>query len=266
MFKTLLLIFVTLIFNTSIYAQIENRKYIKGKINVPAKDDPENISVYNKTTKNGTVTDELGSFKIFAAVNDTLSIKSIQYDDFKVVVDREVFDNKTMTIYLKESISILDEVVVRPYDLSGNLKEDAQNIETLTMQPITASSKSIVYAYTGGQKYAADRQTSPEKAITDQSYFRYGLNFANLFKLLVNSKKNKSTKNGSKTFKNSDLREMYSNEFFKTYLKIPKNKINEFLTFLQKNGLNQKLLAKGSEMELIQFLIDKSRIFREEEL
>ena len=266
MFKNLFLVLISLLFSVSAFSQLENRKYIKGKVNVPAKDDPENISVYNKNSNKGTVTDDFGNFKIFAAVQDTLVISSIQYADFDVIVDKEVFNNKTMTIYLKESVSILDEVVVRPYDLTGDLKEDAQNIETISLQPIKKSSKSIVYGYTGGQEYAADSQTSPEKALMDQSYFRYGLNFVNVFKLLVDTKGNKksfSQDNKSLIEEDGSLREIYSNDFFNTYLKIPKEKINNYITFVQKNGLNDNLLKKENEMEFIQFLIDKSREFRD---
>ena len=268
MFKNLFLILISFLFTVNAFSQLETRKYIKGKVNVPAEDDPENISIYNKHFNKGTVTDDFGNFKIFAAVNDTLTISSIQYADFKVVVDKEVFNNKTMTIYLKESVSILDEVVVRPYDLTGNLEEDAQNIETQSLQPIKKSSKSIVYGYSGRQKYAADSQTTPEKALMDQSYFRYGLNFVNLFKLLVNTKNNKKSSAQIKTQieESGSLREIYSNDFFNTYLKIPKGKINNYITFMQKNGLNDNLLKKENEMEFIQFLIDKSREFREKKL
>ena len=267
MYKNLFFIIVSFLLSVTSYGQIENRKYIKGKVNVPAEDDPENISVYNKNSNKGTVTDKIGKFKIFAAVNDTLTISSIQYSDFDVIVDKEVFNNKTMTIYLRESISILDEVVVRPYDLSGNLEEDAQNIETLTIQPITQSSKSIVYGYTGGQEYAADRQTSPGKAIAEQSYFRYGLNFVNLFKVLVNNKDNKSfnTRDKKEMKEDPSLNDIYSNQFFKTYLNIPRASIDEFISYAKENGLKDDLMKKGNEMELIQFLVDKSRAFRERE-
>ena len=267
MVKKLLLTTILLLAIQYGHGQIENRKYIDGKINVPAEDDPENISIYNKSSGKGTLTDDLGNFKIFAAVDDTLTISSIQYSDFDVVVDEEVFDNKTMTIYLKESVSILDEVVVRPYDLTGDLKEDAGNIKTLTMQPITESSKSIVYGYTGGQEYAADSQTSPEKALMDQSYFRYGLNFVNLFKLLVDSEEGSGiSKRRDQQKGKGNLKEIYSNNFFQTYLKIPRDKINDFIDYAEQNGLDEPLLKKGNEMELIQFLVDTSRSYRENKL
>lgn len=268
MLKKIFLILLTFFLTSYGYGQIENRKYIKGKINVPAKDDPENISIYNKGSGKGTLTDDLGNFKIFAAVEDTLTISSIQYSDFDVVVDEEVFDNKTMTIYLKESVSILDEVVVRPYDLTGDLKEDAGNIKTLTMQPIEQSSKSIVYGYEGGQEYAADSQTSPDKALMDQSYFRNGLNFVNLFKLLVDSGEEGSGKarRRSQAKGKGNLKEIYSNNFFQTYLKIPRENINDFIEYTKENGLDEPLLKKGNEMELIQFLVDTSRSYRENKL
>ena len=136
------------------------------------------------------------------------------------------------------------------------------------MQPITQSSKSIVYGYTGGQKYAADSQTTPDKAIMDQSYFRYGLNFVNLFKLLVDKKGDKisSTQDNSRIEEDGSLREIYNNKFFMTYLKIPQENINSFITFVQKNGLNDDLLKEENEMEFIQYLIDRSREFREKKL
>lgn len=253
-------IFFSIFFMVSLSAisQIESRKYIDGKVNVPANDDAENISIYNKTLQQGTITNKLGEFKIFAAVNDTLNISSIQYDDFEIIVDKEVYNNKTMTIFLKESVSVLDEVVVRPYDLSGDLASDVENIEVIMAEPIIESSKNIVYGYSGGPYDAPNSQSTIRQSLIDQSYLRYGLDFADLFQRYV-LKKNKN-KSKSKLDEKT-LRDIYSNQFYTTYLKIPESKINEYVTFVQKNGLTQQMLEDGNEMNLIQFLINQSRVF-----
>lgn len=252
---------VFFLMSLSAFCQIESRKYIEGKVNVPANDDAKNISIYNKTLQQGTITNRFGKFKIFAAVNDTLSISSIQYDDFEVIVDKEVYNNKTMTIFLKESVSVLDEVVVRPYDLSGDLATDIQSIEVIMAEPIITSSKNIVYGYTGGPYDAPNSQSTIRQSLMDQSYLRYGLDFADLFQRYVLEKdKNKS----NKKLNDKTLRDIYSNQFYTTYLKIPESRVNQFVTFAQNNGLTDQMLKDGNEMDLIQFLIDQSRAFKKD--
>jgi len=87
-----------------------------------------------------------------------------------------------------------------------------------------------------------------------------GLNFVNIFKLLVGAE----VKNNpfSKQELDEKLRDLYDDEFFRAYLDIERDKINDFIYYVTDHGLDDDLLAEGSELNLIEFLIEKSEEYK----
>ena len=108
----------------SFYAQDDSRVEVKGKIIVDV-EDLENITIYNTSSNKGAVTDSIGNFKIKVALNDEIRISSVQLIPFTTKITDAVIDTKVLKIYLKEYINTLDEVVLLPYDLTGDLATDA---------------------------------------------------------------------------------------------------------------------------------------------
>src|SRR5690606_21585672 len=111
-------------------AQDIDRVIVEGKIHVPKDEDAEGISVYNISSQQGTVTDAEGAFEIAIAENDRLQIFALQYKTFTVVMDEGVIKQQKLNIFVNPAITQLDEVVIRPYDLSGNVRADVEKIPT----------------------------------------------------------------------------------------------------------------------------------------
>ena len=125
-----LAVFFFLIASNFFYAQQkESISTIKGII----KDETtgvllSSVNVINVNTVKGEVTDEKGEFTLAAFANDTLHVSLLGYKSIKVKVTNDWIKNKTTTIQLTQKAYALEEVVVRPYILTGYLEIDAKLI------------------------------------------------------------------------------------------------------------------------------------------
>ena len=129
--KYLAVFFFTLLSSLLFAQEKEESAIIKGLI----KDDNTgvllaNVNIINVNTVKGAVTNDKGEFSLMAFANDTLHISILGYKSIKVKVTNDWIKNKTTTIQLTQKAYALDEVVVRPYILTGYLEVDAKLIPT----------------------------------------------------------------------------------------------------------------------------------------
>ena len=80
----------------------------------------------NKVTM--SITDKEGKFAIEAEVNDTLYFSYLGYKSIKIRVSNDLIKYPNTHFQLTELALALEEVVVRPYQLTGYLDIDARNI------------------------------------------------------------------------------------------------------------------------------------------
>jgi hypothetical protein len=85
-----------------------------------------NVNIININTVKGAVTDAKGNFEIAASASDTLHISMIGFKSIRVRVTNDWIKNRTTTIHLTEKAYALEEVVVRPYNLTGYIEIDAK--------------------------------------------------------------------------------------------------------------------------------------------
>ncbi|MGM0635150.1 MAG: hypothetical protein ACQESK_03725 [Bacteroidota bacterium] len=242
----------------TISAQVGERVLIEGKVNVPIDDDAENISVYNETSNFGAITNEYGEFRIYVAVNDKITFSALQYEDFTVLIDENIVKKKKMTVSVKTSEKPLDEVIVKPYDLSGNIEVDITKTKTQTPSLSDIDSKEIVFGHEGEIRDDANSQI--RRVIADQQYVDYGLDVASIFRTIFNRSKKENGRLPNDIDVN--VRKMYNDDFFKENLDIKRENINEFIYFAQENGLNNEMLQKENELDLIDFLVHKADQFK----
>ncbi|MGS0526719.1 carboxypeptidase-like regulatory domain-containing protein [Zobellia nedashkovskayae] len=136
--------------------------------------------VLNTTTKKATITNIDGFFTIVAKLNDTLVFSAVQYKRKEIVITPSLLESKLLMIPLEESLTELDEVVVMPYSLSGNIASD---LKTLKTEPvITASTMGLPNAYVVPMT-KAEREF---KAATANPY----MSFDPLINMITGRKKN----------------------------------------------------------------------------
>ena len=88
----------------------------------------ESVHVINLNKVKGTITDQDGNFTIPAAVNDTLYLTYLGFKPQKVRVTNDMFKFEDTKISLTELAYALEEVVVRPFELTGFLEIDVKNL------------------------------------------------------------------------------------------------------------------------------------------
>ena len=86
------------------------------------------VHILNLNKVIGTTTDNDGNFKLRASVNDTLYLSFLGYKSMKVQVTNDMLRFSGTKIGMTELAYALEEVVVKPYKLTGFLDIDAKNI------------------------------------------------------------------------------------------------------------------------------------------
>lgn len=111
-----------------------------------------NVNIININKVKGTTTDQKGYFELAVSVGDTLHISYIGFKSIKVRVTNDWVKNKTTKIQLTEKAYALDEVVVRPYNLTGYIEIDSKLIPTTENYRYSISGLSA--GYEAGDAYS----------------------------------------------------------------------------------------------------------------
>lgn len=250
--KLLLLLFV--ISSSAIFAQEIDRTKVAGKISVPNGDDAEGINVYNISSQKGTVTNADGTFEIEVAENDRVQITALQYQSFTVVIDKGIVEQKRINIFMNPAINQLDEVVVRPYDLSGNINVDVKRIKT--EKPINFDDVGIP-----GFKGAPKEKIVP-------LYFTVtplSVNLESLYKHISGYYKNLK-KRRKWDYENNAVAEIinyYTIPFFNTTYGIPENNVYDFLLFCTETTQIESDFNKEKYGSVLLVFEEKSKIYIE---
>ncbi|MBT4518076.1 MAG: carboxypeptidase-like regulatory domain-containing protein, partial [Cryomorphaceae bacterium] len=87
----------------------------------------QNVHVLNLTKVKGTISNSKGEFEVKANVNDTLYFSYIGYKSLKVIVTNDLIRFDDNTIEITELAFALEEIIVKPYQLTGYLEIDVKN-------------------------------------------------------------------------------------------------------------------------------------------
>lgn len=265
--NVLLLLF--LIVSPVLVAQEITRTKVSGKIHVPQGDDAEGISVYNISSQKGTITEPDGTFEIGLAENDRVLISALQYQSFTVIVDKGIIERRKINIFVNPAVNILEEVVVRPYDLSGNINADVAKIPTYNVtKDWDLSYKNLEYGY----HFEPDSQTAISGNAAEEALYGHAIkNGADVLALLggvaqllfPKGKKLVLVEREEKShLLSNNMQQRFSAEFLKANFDIPKDKAPEFLYFVQEQGLSESLLKTENEMALMELLRQRSNEYK----
>jgi hypothetical protein len=253
--KILLLLFICTLSSVAQDARVT----IKGQVLVPDGDDNEGITVYNTSSNQGTITNDEGAFTLKVGENDRVIFSALQYNDVIVVIDTGIVQSKKMRLELIENLTVLDDVIVTPYDLSGNIRVDVGNTKTTRINPFPEVSLNEIE-----NKYEIlpDAQTSVGNDALGGFNFQNGINFVNIFKAVFKKRDRYVVdKNAIQPNVDSEIRNMYDNAFFKKNLHLEMDEIAPFIFYAEERGLDATLLQKGKELDLIEFLLEQRKSF-----
>ena len=89
-----------------------------------------NVNVININKVRGARTNAEGYFEIDVQPSDTLHLSLLGFQSLRVKVTNDWIKNKVAKIFLTEKAIALEEVVIRPFNLTGYLEVDSKTIPT----------------------------------------------------------------------------------------------------------------------------------------
>ncbi|SFS53092.1 CarboxypepD_reg-like domain-containing protein [Zhouia amylolytica] len=182
----------------------------------------DNVHVLNLNQVLGTITNEEGAFEISAKVNDTLYFSFIGYKSFSVRVTNDMLKFQNTKVSLTEMAYALEDVVVRPFQLTGYLEIDSKNIPISNAPRYSISGLNIGYE---GGKSSTTGITSALGALFNPADF--------LHKLF--GKKPKQMRKLRKMQENDEIRSLLSSKFDRetlaALLQVNTNEIDDILRY-----------------------------------
>ncbi|MCX7550785.1 hypothetical protein [Xanthomarina sp. F2636L] len=252
----LIVFFMSLSFGV---AQNNNRIEISGKVIVDS-NDVEGLTVNNLTSNMIAVTDLDGKFNIRVKLNDRINISALQLNTVLVIITQDILDSKELTVFLEEHLTPLDEVVILPFNLTGDLASDLSKV-----RKHNPKFESIYFGDIDFEKnpMADIYYQKVENTILNQDKFYNGVDFVKITNWLVKPLfVTKKTKENEES--NYDaLRDTYTKDFISSSFNIPEDKVTEFIAFAEVNNTDPSLYENGKDIELIQYLVDQSKLYLE---
>lgn len=214
------------------------------------------IHVINITSKKITATDRYGHFAILAKLNDTLVFSSIQFKEKRVVVNEGVYVGKPLHVWLEKLTTELDEIVVKPYNLSGWLGNDVKD----TVSLVNASTLKLPNAN------VKLRTQHERKLYTARTWDFTG--FSVKLDPLINAISGRTL-----MLKNKVALELKSSKYMEVYesiddslvvseLKIPKERVYDFYFYCEVDKSFDSIVNLNIKGDVWKFMVNKSTDYR----
>jgi hypothetical protein len=248
------LLFGLLLFTSVLMAQKLPREILYGQL-VADSTEVQNVLVTNKTAKLAVYSRNDGTFQIHVREKDTLVFSNLNFPAQSVILNEADLKLKVLKIEIESRPNELDEVIINPNALSGNLNKDQENIKITQLKPDIDNLLAMAILYED------DRQSSPEnKLMPGYLDTRYMMDFqaigVKLVRYLAIGKAPDSKNKDISSFP-VIVQNRFSPEFFRNNFKMDKKQTEDFLIFCEGDPQAKKLTANGNDFELIEFLMLK---------
>ncbi|WP_396635019.1 hypothetical protein [Maribacter sp. R86514] len=255
----------------------DNTTLLKGKVS-SSKNDVSNVLIVNLNSNKSTITDSLGIFSIEVKLKDSVRITAVQYLPKEIVISESHMNSSLITIQLIDNIIDLKEVIVTPYNLTGDIDRD---IDRLHIEP-TVTSYSL-----GLQNADVTKMTQSERLLQEADRGKYvslqimdeygklneilsyvGLSVkVNTHKIMNKvSGRTKSLEEMVERDENMNLEKEIIYKFSKRtiaeHFNIPESNVNGFLTYCLSQPDFNELSDSGNMAEIWTYLETKSVDFK----
>lgn len=215
------------------------------------------VHVMNISSDRATITDADGRFSIATKLNDTIVFSAVQFKRKSLIVSAVMLESTSIVVPLDEFINELDEVVVRPYNLSGDLSRDMNSMTTdkvyvastlglpnAYVKPITQAARKLNEATTGGGLVPLNPIIN---AISGRTKY--------LKKVLASQEKYART---------IRVREYYADSLFVKHLNIPESKIDDFMYFCEVDTAFASVVDSHDRLKIWEYLKLRSNAYRQD--
>lgn len=234
-------VFLFLLLSITVHAQIQEASHkVDGLILSNTTKQPlSSVNIINVNKVRGATTNSNGYFEIDVQVNDTLHITSLGFQSLRVRVTNDWIKNKSTKIQLTEKAIALEEVVIRPFNLTGYLEVDTKII------PVKENYRYSISGLTQGYEAGAYSPNAFEKVLgsifnpADMLYNFFG-NKPKELKKLKEMKKDDTVRNL--------LESKFDRETIAVLLGIDKNEIPEIL---QRCNYSESFIKTANDLQIM---------------
>jgi hypothetical protein len=214
-----------------------------------------NVHILNLSAERATITNAEGYFDLDTRVGDTLLISAIRYERKNFVVTDQMLQSSSLLIALEPFVNQLEEVVLRPYNLSGDLTEDLINLDV--EQPVTAASLNLPNAY-------AKRRTQAERQLIEARSGGAGIPLNPILNAISGRTKmlKKRLARDQAYLQTQEVRQRYADSLFVSDLRIPEIRIPDFMYFCEVDPEFAVLADSEDELKMWDFLKAKGLEYR----
>lgn len=227
--------------NSSFVAVCQERRPIKGQL-LYKNTKVVAANVVNNTAQTNTITDSDGAFEIDVLLGDEIIFSSVQYRIRSVKITEEILSKNRLVVSVNENINELKEVVVTTDDVEKFLDLKEEEFK--------------------GFDYEKDKSTQLVNRAFNDRQLSDGIDFVNIAKLLARAFGNKSPDEQMRMKPSEVLPLVFEDSFFEVDLGLDKSDIISFLEFIDNRMKTGELLKKDKEFQLIDFLINESKEFK----
>ena len=234
-------VFFFLILSTAAIAQdIQPSQRVNGIIiNNNTRQPLSSVNIININKVRGATTDSRGYFEIDVQPNDTLHFTILGYQSLRVRVTNDWIKNKSTKIQLTEKAIALEEVIIRPFNLTGYLEVDSKLIPT--KENYRYSISGLTQGYEAGEysPNAFGRVLGSIFNPTDMLYNFFGKNPKEL-KKLKEMKKDDTVRNL--------LESKFDRETISVLLGVDKNELAEIL---QRCNYSEAFIQTANDLQIM---------------
>ena len=259
------IIFFALLFTISFGFGQETRLMLNGMVK-SLNNEVEGVHILNLTSKRGTITDSYGRFSIGVISKDTLLFSSVQLKHKYLVVTEDILSSNHLRIDLEELINELEEVVVRPYNLTGILDKDisalrlSKNVDASSLGLPNADVR--VLSQYERKLFEAD---NGKFVNLYGHYFGLGISI-NLHKILNRAsgrtkKLKKLVEQNEQTIKLEEFEYLFNDSLRLQELKIPFSKKEQFFVYCLADSNFVDLIEAEDHLGILELIKKKSKIF-----
>ena len=199
-------------------------------------------NVVNNTAQTNTITDSDGAFEIDVLLGDEIIFSSVQYRIRSVKITEEILSKNRLVVSVNENINELKEVVVTTDDVEKFLDLKEEEFK--------------------GFDYEKDKSSQLVNRAFNDRQLSDGIDFVNIAKLLARALGNKSSDEQIRMKPSEILPLVFEDDFFAVDLGLDKSQVISFLAFIDNRMKTGELLKKDKEFQLIDFLINESKEFK----
>ena len=242
-------------------AQTSFSKNLEGKA-VSKNNGVADVHIMNISANKATITDEEGNFIITVTLGDTLLFSAVQFKRKTLVISSAILESKFISVSLEEFVNELDEVVVRPFDLSGDLAEDMKQLQI--GQVVSATSLGLPNAHVK-PLMQSERQLRTAAGPKFHPLMILSPPIDPIINAISGRTKmlKKRVARDKKELRLQGVRNSVADSLFLTQLRIPKEKIDDFMYFCEADETFDTLVRSDDKIAIWDFLLKKSAAYRE---